>query len=51
MSIVQVFKDGELKFTGTDHECWVYILKHQSQSVYWACKYEGWEMRLKEEGE
>jgi len=47
--VAEVLKDGEVRYAGTPDECWVYILKHQPQSVYWACKYGGWEMRPKEE--
>jgi hypothetical protein len=43
----KVTKDGKERFAGTSNECFVYILKNQSQSVDWACKYEGWKIELK----
>jgi len=40
----RVTRDGEEFFKGSDNECWVYIHKHQGQSVDWACKHEGWKI-------
>lgn len=47
--MVQVKRDGEVKAefdTGDETEdqnaAWTYILKHQSMSVDWAMRYEGW---------
>ena len=33
---------GKVRCTGTNDECWVYILKHQPQSVAWATRCGGW---------
>ncbi len=37
-----VKKDNIVVFVGTTDECWIYIHTHQSSSVTWAIKYEGW---------
>lgn len=39
-----VTHDGEMRYEGTKDQCWVFILRHQSQSVDWAMKYEGWKI-------
>lgn len=41
----EVYHDNNKLFTGSYDDCWVYIQKHQSQSVDWAMKYEHWEIR------
>lgn len=40
----RVLHNNVLKFEGTDNECFSYILGHQSQSVDYAMKYEGWKI-------
>jgi hypothetical protein len=30
---------------GSKDDAWLYIHKHQGQSVDWACKHEGWSIR------
>ena len=42
-----VTHNGVFKFEGTENTCFEYILKHQPQSVDWACKYEGWKVTPK----
>ena len=37
-----VRRDKEVKFIGTENECWIYILNNQGQSVHWAMTHEGW---------
>lgn len=37
-------RDGMVMFRGTENECFGYILEHQSQSVSWAIKNEGWDI-------
>lgn len=37
-----VKKDGAILFTGTENQCFMWLINHQSQSVSWACKYEGY---------
>lgn len=37
-------RDGEIKFRGTENECFSKLLKLQSQSTYWAIKNEGWKI-------
>lgn len=36
--------NDEVMFSGTHNQCFAYIMNHQSQSVDWAIKYEGWEI-------
>ena len=38
----QVVKDDDIKFTGTDDECRVWILQHQGQSMAYALKHGGY---------
>lgn len=45
----EVYKNNNLVFTGTNFECFKYILDHQPQSVSWAERYGGWSMKQKEE--
>ena len=45
----EVLKDGKQVFEGSNFECFKYILDHQPQSVHWAERYGGWNMRIKEE--
>lgn len=40
----QVRKDGKILFTGTNIACFAFILDNQSQSVYHALTYEGYEV-------
>jgi hypothetical protein len=44
MNTHKTTRDGKTVFEGSAGECWIYIHKHQSQSVDWACKYEGWKI-------
>ncbi|AGO47450.1 hypothetical protein Phi19:3_gp046 [Cellulophaga phage phi19:3] len=37
-------QDGEIKFTGTENECYMQLQRKQSQSAHWAMKYEGWKI-------
>jgi hypothetical protein len=39
---VGAFASLEIKFTGTNDECFNYILQHQGQSVDYALKHGGW---------
>jgi len=40
----KVTRDNKDLFQGDEDLCWIYILNHQSQSVDWAIKYEGWKI-------
>lgn len=40
----QVIRDGKMLFTGTYWGCFGWLLKHQSASVDWATKYEGYKI-------
>jgi hypothetical protein len=40
----QVTRDGEVLSTGTEYDCWVFILRYQSQSVEWAIQHEGYKI-------
>jgi len=42
--LCKVTKDGIEKFKGTKNDCWKYIHDSNGSSVYWACKYDGWEI-------
>lgn len=44
MTNYKVTKDGKKLFTGTQNECWEWLLNHQSQSTEWAIKYEGYKI-------
>lgn len=35
-------RDGEIKFNGTENECYYQLQRLQSQSSDWAMRYEGW---------
>jgi len=37
-----VTKDGQVKFTGTNSECFGWVLSHQGQSVSYATTYGGY---------
>lgn len=45
IELYRVTRDDKSKFVGTHNQCFEYILKHQSQSVEWAIKHEGWAIR------
>ena len=38
-------QDGEIKFQGTENECYYKLQRLQSQSFDWAMKYEGWTIK------
>lgn len=40
-------QNGELKFTGTEGECYLKLQRMQSQSAHWAMTYEGWTITKK----
>jgi hypothetical protein len=40
----KVTKDGKMLFGGTDNECFVFILKNQSQSVHYATTHGGYKI-------
>ena len=40
----KVTRDGKRLFTGTENECWKWLLNHQAQSTDWAIKYEGYKI-------
>lgn len=40
----KVTQDNVIQFKGSENECWVYILKHQSQSVDYATTFGGWKI-------
>jgi len=42
--IFEVYKNGVLVKTGTNFECYKFILDNQPQSVNWAERYGGWEL-------
>ncbi len=42
MNTFTVTRDGVVRFSGTETDCFGYLLKCQPMSVYWATKYEGW---------
>ena len=39
-----VLYDKKQIFKGTKNECFIFLLRHQGNSVYHACKYEGYEI-------
>jgi len=39
-----VKKDGVLKFSGTEADCYKYLHDAQPMSIHHACKYEGWSL-------
>lgn len=44
---VEIWRDGEHKAGPMGrNEAFHWLLSHQGQSVYWACTYEGWEVRV-----
>lgn len=45
----ELSKHGEVKFTGTENECYFKLQKMQSQSADWAMKYEGWKVKPKKQ--
>lgn len=44
MEDYKLIHNGEEKFRGTHNDCWIKLLKSQSQSTDWAIKYEGWKI-------
>jgi hypothetical protein len=38
----ELSKDGEIKFTGSENDCYIKLQRLQSQSSDWAMKNEGW---------
>lgn len=44
VELYRVTRDGETRYTGTHDQCFAHILSHQSQSVEWAMKWEGWDI-------
>jgi len=47
MTTYKVTRDNKELFIGTENECFEWILENQSQSVSWACKYEGYAITKK----
>lgn len=45
-----LYKDGKLVFQGSEKECYVELQKRQSQSCYFAMKYNGWTIKNLEQG-
>jgi hypothetical protein len=43
----QLKRDGEVKFEGTENECFIKLQQSQSQSWDWAMKNEGWTIERK----
>ena len=46
-SLFEVYKNRVLVKTGTNFECFKFILDNQPQSVNWAERYDGWVMGQK----
>lgn len=44
VELYRVTRDGKQQFAGTHNQCFAYILNHQSQSVEWAMRHEGWDI-------
>ena len=42
-------RDGKVHHTGTYDQCWMKLLRVQSQSTDWAMKYEGWRIEPKDQ--
>lgn len=40
-----LYKDDKLVFQGSEKECYVELQKRQSQSCYFAMKYDGWTIK------
>jgi hypothetical protein len=38
----ELARDGEVKFTGTEDECYYKLQRIQGFSAHWAIMYEGW---------
>ena len=44
MNTFTVTRDGVVRFSGTEIDCFGYLLKIQGMSVHWATTYEGWKI-------
>ena len=46
--IYEVKQHDRTLYTGNSSDCFIYVLKHQPQSVSWATRYGGWSIKKKE---
>jgi len=44
MTKYKVTRDNKELFSGTDNECFEWLLNHQSMSTDWAIKHEGYKI-------
>jgi len=49
IEVWELRQNGELKFTGSNNECYFKLQRLQGQSAHHAMKYEGWTIDLKED--
>lgn len=40
----KVTRDSKTLFSGSENECYIWLLDHQPQSTAWAIKYEGYKI-------